>query len=67
MRATRSKPMTNEERARKWLGSRCTAQAKGEVRFQVDMEDDTDSGKPCNCVKTLTALLDDAEKRGASK
>jgi len=59
--------MTNEERARKWLGGHCTAQARGEVRFRVDQEDDTDSGKPCNCVSTLTALLDAAEIRGKNQ
>jgi hypothetical protein len=53
--------MTNRERAKAWMLERCPSELQG-TRFGTDdvesNDTDTESGKPCDCLDTLTVLLD---------
>lgn len=59
--------MTNRERAKAWMLEQCISEATG-TRFGTENVDDgsadTETGKPCDCLDTLTKLLDEAEQRG---
>lgn len=60
--------MTNKERAKSWMLERCRAELIGSRlnigELDSNIDTDIESGLTCDCLDSLTKLLDEAEQRG---